>query len=94
MVGNTTNHEAAHALGVVSRVLANNTLTISGTTVTSPLNGDGLAHNRVTNNTNIVDAGGTRAFVRRIENTGIQQVFNATNAQYLRDCIPFDRTDN
>jgi hypothetical protein len=94
MVGNTINHETAHALGVVSRVLANNSLTISGTTLTSPLNGDGGAHNRVTNNTNIVDDGSTRSFVRRIENTGVQQVFNATNAQYMRDCIPFDRVNH
>jgi hypothetical protein len=94
MVGNTINHETAHALGVVSRVLANNSITISGTTVTSPLNGDAGAHNTVTNNTNIVDDGSTRSFVRRIENTGIQQVFNATNAQYMRDCIPFDRVNH
>jgi hypothetical protein len=94
MVGNTANHEVAHALGVVSRVLANNSLTISGTTLTSPLNGDAGAHNRVTNNTNIVDDGSTRSFVRRIENTGVQQVFNATNAQYMRDCIPFDRVNH
>ena len=94
MVGNTINHETAHALGVVSRVRANNQITISGTTVTSPLNGNGGAHNQVTNNTNIVDAGGTRSFVRRIENTGVQQVFNAVNAQYMRDCVPFDRRDD
>jgi hypothetical protein len=94
MVGNTTNHEIAHGLGVVSRVSAKNKVTISGTTVTSPLNGDGGAHNKVTNNTNIVDAGGTRSFVRRIEDTGVQQKFNATNTQYMRDCIPFDQHDD
>jgi hypothetical protein len=81
-------------LGVVSRVSAKNKVTISGTTVTSPLNGDGGAHNKVTNNTNIVDAGGTRSFVRRIEDTGVQQKFNATNTQYMRDCIPFDQHDD
>jgi len=94
MVGNTINHEVAHALGLVSRLKANNSITIGAVTVTSPLNGDGGAHNRVTNNTNIVDAGGTRNFVRRIENTGIQQVFNAVNVRFLRDCIPFDRRDD
>jgi hypothetical protein len=94
MIGNTINHETAHGFGVVSEVRANNSLTISGTTVTSPLNGDSGAHNRVTNNTNIVDDGGTRAFARRIENTGIQQRFNATNVRYLRDVIPFDRTNH
>lgn len=94
MVGNTLNHEVAHSLGVVSRIRANNQITINGTTVTSPLNGDGGAHNRVTNNTNIVDGGGTRSFVRRIEDTGVRQVFNATNARYMRDCIPFDRRDD
>ena len=58
------------------------------------LNGDAGAHNRITSNTNIVDDGTTRSFVRRIENTGVQQVFNATNAQYMRDCIPFDRVNH
>ncbi|HEV8605375.1 MAG TPA: OmpA family protein [Tepidisphaeraceae bacterium] len=94
MVGNTTNHEAAHAFGVVSRVRANNKITIGGVTVTSPLNGDGGAHNQVTNNTNIVDAGGTRAFSRRVETTGVQQKFSPSNTTYMRDCIPFDRKDN
>jgi hypothetical protein len=94
MVGNTINHEAAHAFGVVSRVRANNSIAIGGVTVTSPLNGDGGAHNRVTNGTNIVDGGGTRAFSRRVETTGVQQTFLASNATYMRDCIPFDRKDN
>lgn len=94
-VGNTINHETAHGLGVASRVRANNQITISGTSVTSPLDGDAGAHNKVTNNTNIVDAGNTRRFVRRIEAAGNpQQRFSATNTQYLRDCIPFDQTDN
>jgi hypothetical protein len=95
MVGNTINHESAHALGVVSRIRAENKITIGGVTVTSPLNGDAGAHNRVTNNTNIVDDGGTRSFQRRIEAGGLpQQHFNATNAKYLQDCVPFDRKDN
>lgn len=94
MVGNTTNHELAHALGVASRVRANNKLVIAGTTLTSPLDGDGGAHNKVTANTNIVDSGGTRPFRRRVEDTGNQQRFSAVNAPYLRDCIPFDRHEN
>lgn len=94
-LGNTINHETAHGLGVASRVRAENSITIAGATVTSPLDGDAGAHNKVTNNTNIVDAGGTRSFVRRIEAAGNpQQTFSATNTQYLRDCIPFDRHDN
>ena len=95
MVGNTTNHETAHGLGVVSRVRVNNRITIRGIIRTSPLNGDGGAHNRVTANTNIVDGGNTRSFVRRIEAAGQpQQRFNATNTTYLRNCIPFDTKDN
>lgn len=93
-VGNTTNHELGHALSLVTRIRADNQLTISGVTLTSPLNGDGGGHNRVTAATNIMDAGGTRSFTRRIELTGVVQVFNAANMQLLRDCIPFDRTDN
>ena len=94
MIGNTINHEIAHSLGVVSPLDPGNRITIGGTTVTSPLDGDNGAHNKVNSNTNIVDAGGTRPFTRRIEATGVQQVFNATNARFLRDCVPFDRVDN
>jgi hypothetical protein len=94
MVGNTINHEVGHSLGLVSRVRANNQITIGAVTVTSPLNGDGGAHNTVTANTNIMDAGGTRSFTRRIESTGVKQVFNAANVKLLRDCIPFDRRDD
>jgi hypothetical protein len=93
--GNTINHETAHGLGVAARVKANNKITISGTTVTSPLDGDAGAHNKVTANTNIVDAGSTRSFPRRIEAAGLpQQKFSAVNTRYLRDCIPFDQHDN
>ncbi|TPV96188.1 MAG: hypothetical protein B7733_06080 [Myxococcales bacterium FL481] len=48
MVGNTINHEVAHGLGVVSRVRGNNSLTITGTTLTSPLDGDGEARAPIT----------------------------------------------
>jgi hypothetical protein len=94
MVGNTINHELAHGLGIASRVLASNRITIGGTTVTSPLDGDGGAHNKAPSPGNIVDAGSQRTFVRRIESTGVQNRFNATNMRYLRDCIPFDRNNN
>jgi hypothetical protein len=105
MVGNTTNHETAHGAGVVSRTDATlalppatagrNRVTINGKTLTSPLNGDKGSHNRVTANTNIVDAGSTRTFPRRIEAAGQpQQHFSGTNTTYLRDCIPFDTKDN
>jgi hypothetical protein len=95
MLGNTINHESAHGMGVASVVRANNKITIGATTVTSPLNGDGGAHNKVNANTNIMDRGTTRSFVRRVEaNGGPQQSFNASNTQYLRDCVPFDGADN
>jgi hypothetical protein len=94
MVGNTINHEMAHGLGVVSPLDPSNRITIGGTTVASPLNGDNGAHNRTTNLQNIVDPGSARPFVRRVESTGVQNRFNATNSQYLRDCVPFDRNDN
>jgi len=93
-VGNTINHEGAHGLGAVAPNDAGNQFNVSGTLVRSPLNGDNGAHNRVTANTNILDAGSARSFARRIENTGVQQVFNATNARYLADVVPHDPKDN
>lgn len=95
MVGNTTNHETGHGLGLLARKHPSNVVTISGVSVTTPVNGDNGAHNLVVNTTNIMDAGGTRRFPRRIEAAGNpQQTFNAANAQYLRDVIPFDKNDN
>ena len=94
MVGNTTNHELGHALGLVSRNRPANQITINGTTVTRPLNGDNTGHNTAPSPGNILDAGRQRTYVRRIEATGVANAFNADNTQYFRDCIPYDERDD
>lgn len=94
MVGNTTNHEGGHALGIAAPSNNKNQVTVSGTTLGSPLPHDGTFHNAVTSNTNIMDAGPTRSFQRRVEAGGLsQQKFSARNAKYLRDCVPFAPAD-
>ncbi len=94
MIGNTINHEVGHAFGLVSIVKTANKVTIDGTTLTSPLDGDAGAHNKATNDTNIMDSGGTRTFKRRVEATGKQQKFLGASATYMRECIPFDPQDD
>jgi hypothetical protein len=95
-VGNTTSHEGGHALGIAAPNNAGNELTIGGTKLRTPLPDDASFHNPVAlrANTNIMDAGPTRPFLRRIEGSGFgQQVFMARNLRYLRDCIPFAPKD-
>lgn len=89
MVGNTQNHELGHALGIASPKTEK--IQVGLSFVTSVLDGHDW-HNKPgdQNNTNIMDAGGTRSFVRWVEATGVRQTFSPANARYLRDCVPYD----
>ncbi len=95
-VGNTSSHELGHALGIAAPNNAANAVTVGATTLRTPLPDDASFHNPVALRaaTNIMDAGPTRSFLRRVEGSGFtQQVFMARNATYLRDCIPFAPRD-